>query len=126
MHMVRSDDPLFAGFGEIYFSITNPGVVKGWHRHEEQSNLFSCISGTLMLALYDGRETSPTFGDVQTIVFGDEAHKVVRIPAGVIYSWKNIGSTPALLANLASHPHDPAKSTRFPIDSPDIPHRWGE
>ena len=33
MHMLRSDDPYFERFGEIYFSMVYPGVVKGWHLH---------------------------------------------------------------------------------------------
>ena len=31
MHMLRADDPAFERFGEIYFSLVYPGVVKGWH-----------------------------------------------------------------------------------------------
>src|SRR5262249_13319304 len=33
MHMLRASDPHFKGFGEIYFSVVYPGVVKGWHLH---------------------------------------------------------------------------------------------
>ena len=33
MHMLRSDDPLFEKFGEIYFSTIYPQVIKGWHLH---------------------------------------------------------------------------------------------
>lgn len=28
MHMLRCDDPLFETFGEIYFSVVYPGVIK--------------------------------------------------------------------------------------------------
>ena len=33
MHMMRVDSPLYEKFGEIYFSIAYPGVIKGWHEH---------------------------------------------------------------------------------------------
>ena len=29
MHMLRADEPYFEQFGEIYFSVVYPGVVKG-------------------------------------------------------------------------------------------------
>ena len=29
LHMLRTDAPHFAGFGEVYFSVVNPGVIKG-------------------------------------------------------------------------------------------------
>ena len=32
-HMLSEDDAAFERFGEIYFSLVYPGVVKGWHRH---------------------------------------------------------------------------------------------
>ena len=35
MHMLRSDDDLFKKFGEVYFSIVNPSVIKGWKKHSE-------------------------------------------------------------------------------------------
>lgn len=125
LHMVREDETsLFSRFGELYFSITNPGVVKGWHRHGRQHNIFSCVRGTLRLALFDGRSGSPSNGAVQVLEFGEGHHKIVRIPAGVTYGWKNIGVTPALLVNLASEKHDPADATRVPIDSPEVPYRW--
>jgi dTDP-4-dehydrorhamnose 3,5-epimerase len=124
-HMVRADDTeFFTRFGEIYFSITNPGVVKGWHRQAVQTNLFSCVLGILRLALYDDREVSPTHGELQLIDCGDGARKLIRVPPGVIYGWQNRGRVPAILANCASHPHDPAQSEKFDPASGRVPHVW--
>jgi dTDP-4-dehydrorhamnose 3,5-epimerase len=116
-HMVRSDDAVFAGCGEVYFSATNPGVVKDWHIHDEQTSVISCISGTLTLALHD-----PKTGASMTLTFGDGDRKVVRIPSGVAYTWRNNSSAPAMIANCASHVHDPAKSRKIPFS--EVPHEW--
>ena len=35
MHMLRSSDPHFQEFGEIYFSWIYPDVIKSWHKHTE-------------------------------------------------------------------------------------------
>jgi dTDP-4-dehydrorhamnose 3,5-epimerase len=124
-HMVRADDAdFFSRFGEIYFSITNPGVVKAWHRQRIQTNLLSCISGVLQLALYDGREGSPTRGALQLIDFGDAARKLVRVPPGVTYGWRNPGERPAILANCASHAHDPSQVEKIDPASGLVPHAW--
>ena len=37
LHMLREDDPAFERFGEIYFSLVYPGVVKGWHLHKRMT-----------------------------------------------------------------------------------------
>jgi dTDP-4-dehydrorhamnose 3,5-epimerase len=124
-HMVRSDESeLFVGFGEIYFSFTNPGVVKGWHVQVEQTNLLSCVCGRLRLVLHDARSGSPTAGETAEIRFSDGDRKVVRVPPGIVYGWKNEGDAPAILANCASHPHDPAGSRKIPIASAEVPYVW--
>lgn len=33
MHMLRADDPHVTEFGEIYFSVIYPGIIKRWHVH---------------------------------------------------------------------------------------------
>ena len=33
MEMLRCDDPIFKGFGQVYLTTAYPGVVKAWHYH---------------------------------------------------------------------------------------------
>ena len=63
MHMLRADDPHFIGFGEIYFSVVYPGVVKGWHLHQKMTLNYAVVTGMIKLVLYDERPESPTRGD---------------------------------------------------------------
>jgi len=111
-HMLRSDEKLFSGFGEVYVSTTNPGVFKGWHVHDEQTSVLSCVSGGLTLGLYDLRE-GPAHGESMTVAFGDGKRKVVSIPPGVAYAWKNKGKKVAILVNCASHPHNSKRSRKI-------------
>ena len=121
-HMLKLGDGFFQSFGEMYFSIINPGVIKGWHKQFEQTNIFSCIKGKIRLVLYDKREGSPTFGAFQEIVFGDGERKIVLIPSNITYGWKCISDEPAMIANLATQVHDPAKAIKLGLQ--DIPYRW--
>lgn len=115
-HMLRCDEAeFFSGFGEIYFSFINPGVIKGWHRHSEQTSAVSCVRGHIQLMVYDGRR-------LQEIRIGPGDRKLVVIPPGVLYGWKNLGNEPAILANCASHPYDPAKSEKLPLNA--VPCTW--
>ena len=45
MEMMRSDDPFFQKFGQCYLSVVYPGVVKGWHYHEKQTDHFVIVKG---------------------------------------------------------------------------------
>jgi dTDP-4-dehydrorhamnose 3,5-epimerase len=40
MEMLRSDDPIFQKFGQVYVTTCYPGVVKAWHYHKKQDDNF--------------------------------------------------------------------------------------
>ena len=44
-HMLRRDSAHFIEFGEIYFSIAFPGIIKGWHEHTKQIQNYAVIDG---------------------------------------------------------------------------------
>ena len=80
MHMLRRDDPGFAQFGEIYFSLVYPGVVKGWHLHSRMTLNYAVPVGMVKLVCYDERADSPTRGAVQEIHLGELNYVLVTIP----------------------------------------------
>lgn len=124
MHMLRADAPHFERFGEIYFATAYPGVIKAWHLHSRQTQNYVVISGMAKIVLYDGRDGSPTHGEVQELFIGEENYQLVRIPPGIYNGWKCIGTKTALLANCATETHEPGEMSRLDPFSPDIPYKW--
>ncbi len=124
MHMLRSDDPYFERFGEIYFSMVYPGVVKGWHLHRLMTLNYAVVTGMIKLVLFDDRDSSPTRGEIQEIFMGEQNYVLVKIPPQVWNGFKGIGSVPAIVANCATLPHDPGEILRMdPFNNP-IPYDW--
>jgi dTDP-4-dehydrorhamnose 3,5-epimerase len=124
MHMLRSDDPHFEKFGEIYFSTIYPGVIKGWHLHKEMTLNYAVLYGTIKLVLYDDRIDSPSRGEVMELFVGDGNYVLVTIPPMVWNGFKGVGSQPAIVANCSTLPHDPTEIVRLdPVDN-QIPYRW--
>lgn len=125
MHMLRRNDPWFAEFGEIYFSVVFPDAIKAWHLHTRMTLNYAVPSGRIKLVLYDDREGSPTRGEVQEIFTGEDAsYALVTVPPGVWNGFKGIGTAPAIVANCATIPHDPDEIVRMDPFSPKIPYRW--
>jgi len=124
LHMLRADDPHFQKFGEIYFSTVYPGVVKGWHVHSRMTLNYTVISGMIKLVLYDPRP-GPTRGQIMELFLGDGNYQLVRVPPGVINGFKGVGTEPAIVANCATEPHDPAEISRIDPSDPSIPYDWG-
>ena len=62
MHMLRADSPFFMGFGEIYFSIINPGAVKAWKRHLKVTQHLAVPVGKIRLVIFDSAKTRQAAG----------------------------------------------------------------
>jgi dTDP-4-dehydrorhamnose 3,5-epimerase len=123
-HMLRSDDPLFEAFGEVYFSWVNPGKVKAWHLHRQMTLNYTCPYGSVTLVLYDERPGSPTRGNVMELVLSPEQYRLVKVPPGVWNGFSCGALYPSLVCNCATIPHDPAEIVRLPPDDPSFPYDW--
>jgi dTDP-4-dehydrorhamnose 3,5-epimerase len=124
MHMLRCDDPHFEEFGEIYFSVVYPGVVKAWHLHKRMTLNYACVTGMIKLVLYDDRDNSKTKGELQEVFLGESNYALVKVPPGIWNGFKGVGTTPAIVANCATLVHDPQEIVRLnPFDN-HIPYDW--
>ena len=124
MHMLRRDAPVFTEFGEIYFSVANPGAIKGWNRHRRMILNYAVPHGRILLVLFDERTGSATAGRIQEITLGDGNYNLVTIPPMIWTGFKGLGDEPAMVANCATLPHDPEEVERRALDDPSIPYRW--
>jgi dTDP-4-dehydrorhamnose 3,5-epimerase len=123
-HMLKSTDPHFVNFGEIYFSTIYPGIVKGWHRHSDMTLNYACIFGRIKLVLYDERESSPTKGTIVEVYLGPDNYSLVVVPSDVWNGFKGMSEPYAIIANCCTHPHDPSRSTRLDPFNNHIPYNW--
>ena len=124
IHMLKSTDPHFAQFGEIYFSCAWPGTIKAWHIHKWMTLNNAVISGRAKLVMFDLREGSPTKGELQEIFFGDDNYCLVQIPPGIANGYKAYGDRMVILANCATMPHDPDEIIHIDPYTQDIPYDW--
>lgn len=125
MHMLRASDPHFTGFGEIYFSVVYPGVIKGWHLHRQMVLNYAVPVGRIKMVLFDPREGSPTRGELQEIFLGPDSYHLVQVPAGVWNGFKGIGTEPAMVANCSSIEHHPDEIVRMdPLHNDVIVYDW--
>ena len=124
MHFMRCDDPDFVGFGEVYFSMVFPGVVKGWHLHKVMTLNYTVPVGIIKLVLYDAREDSPTRGQLMELFIGEGNYSRVTVPPGVWNGFKDLGTNPSIVCNCASHPYDPSEIVRMSPTDGMIPYSW--
>jgi dTDP-4-dehydrorhamnose 3,5-epimerase len=125
LHMLRCDSPLFNKFGEIYFSVVLPGVVKAWKRHRAMTQHHAVPMGQIRLVLYDDRGQSASHGLLEEYTVGRPDHySLIRIPPLIWYGFQGLAATPSLVANFTDLPHDPTEVEHLTKDSPSIPYIW--
>ena len=126
MEMLRRDEPMFEKFGQVYVTTCYPGVVKGWHYHQKQSDNMVVIKGMAKVVLYDQREDSPTKGLVNEFFIGEDNPMLISIPRLVLHGFKAYGSEPAYVVNTVTEPYNHEQPDEFRIDpfDNDIPYDW--
>ncbi len=124
LHMLRSTDAHFRGFGEIYFTTIYRDVVKGWHRHRDMTLNYACLHGRVKVAVFDDRPDSPTRGSLMEVFLGPDSHSLVVIPPGLWNGMKGMSDPDALVANCATHTHDPSRTDRADPFGDLVPYDW--
>jgi dTDP-4-dehydrorhamnose 3,5-epimerase len=124
--ILRVDDPEFQKFGQVYITTAHPGIIKGWHCHEIQTDHFCLIKGRAIFALYDARSDSATQGQVDVIECSEDHPQLIVIPPRVYHGFKNTGTVDAICLNCPTEPYnadDPDEQRLDPFDS-SIPFDW--
>jgi dTDP-4-dehydrorhamnose 3,5-epimerase len=128
MEILRSDDDVFEKFGQCYCTTVRSGVVKAWHYHEKQSDNFAVVSGMAKVGLYDGREDSPTNGEVMEIFAGIHNPVLIHIPPMVRHGFKGIGEGEAVIVNCPTELYNYEQPDELRVDphGGEIPYDWAQ
>jgi dTDP-4-dehydrorhamnose 3,5-epimerase len=119
MHMLKSTDPAFETFGEIYFSTVYPGVVKAWHKHTIKTVNLTVVHGLVRFVTYSPDER------LEQHFIGPENYKLITIPPGIWYGFQGIGQETAIIADCATHPFNESEQLTLDSHSENIPFAWG-
>ncbi len=128
MELLRSDEPIFERFGQVYVTVCKPRIVKGWHYHKVQTDHFVCLQGQAKVVLYDARKQSKTFGKINEFVFGWHNPLMIKIPTYVYHGFTAVGDKDAMILNISTEVYryqDPDEYRASPFSS-EIPYDWGD
>jgi dTDP-4-dehydrorhamnose 3,5-epimerase len=124
--ILREDDHLLAHFGQTSFTKTYPGVIKAFHWHEQQDDLWYVADGMARVVLHDRRPASPSRGVTQVVYAGEDNPVLIYIPIGVAHGYQVLGHKPVLLFYHVTQAYDPKTpdEMRIPFDDPEIGFDW--
>lgn len=124
--VVRDDENLLSHFGQLSWSTSYPGVIKAFHYHEEQDDLWFFPSGNAQVVLYDLREHSSSKGETNVHYMGENNPSILLIPKGVAHGYRVLGEKPATVVYCTTKSYNPSNpdEKRIPWDDKEINFDW--
>jgi len=125
--VLRDDEKLMKKFGQSTFTKTHPGVIKAFHWHKKQDDLWFIFDGDAQVVLYDLRKDSLTYKKTQIIYAGEEDLKLIIIPKGIAHGYRVLGKKPVKMIYYTTESYDPKNpdEERMPFDDQEIGFDWG-
>jgi len=102
--ILRSDwsDVIKDPIVQANYSLSYPGVVRAWHRHERgQVDHFLCIGGSIKICAYEDASA-----EVDEIISSSESLQLVRIPGNYWHGFSVVGDSPASLIYFVNRLYD--------------------
>ena len=126
MEILRDDDELLKRFGQASLSKSYPGVIKAFHYHKRQDDIWIFPVGNAQVVLHDMREDSPTKGATNVFYLGEDNPQIVVIPVGVAHGYRVLGNTPAVIVYFTTESYDPKNPDEYRVawDDPSIGFDW--
>ncbi len=109
---------------QVSVSETKPGIVKAFHLHRLQSDLFCPLSGRFRIVLLDARPESSTVAHGYSIDTDEANPFLLHIPPGVAHGYQVLGNENAKMLYVMNREYDPADEVRFDWDDPKVGFPW--
>lgn len=126
MEVLRDDDEFLKKFGQFSMSMSYPGVIKAFHYHKRQDDLWFFPKGNAQVVLVDMREDSPTYKEINVHCMGENNPIMVLIPVGVAHGYRVLGNEPAIITYVTTESYNPSDPDeyRIPWNDPSIGFDW--
>ena len=124
--IVKFKEETFKEIKQTSYTETYPGVIKAFHWHKKQYDIWFPVKGSIQAVLYDLRENSSTFKQTQVIYAGEDNPLLILIPPKVAHGYRVLGDKTAGLFYHTSEVYnsDNPDEERIAFDDKNINFGW--
>mgnify|MGYP006077216303 CR=1 FL=1 len=97
---------------EIYFSTIQHESIRAWKCHTQMTINLSVVSGSIKIAMIDGRKNSTSYLSIDEIILSQSPYFRLTIPPGIWYGFLGLTSPDSIICNIADLAHDPKEIMR--------------
>ena len=114
--ILKENDPFFKNIKQTTYTESFPGVIKAFHYHKTQDDIWFVSRGLAQIVLHDLRQISKTSKETQVIYSGDDNPLLIFIPRGVAHGYRVLGNEKVGLFYHTTESYDPENPDEFRID----------
>jgi dTDP-4-dehydrorhamnose 3,5-epimerase len=124
--IIKDGEETFHEVKQTSYTETQPGVIKAFHWHKKQWDVWFVVRGMAQVVLHDLRDDSSTRGETQVIFAGADNPVLISIPPGVAHGYRVIGNEKVALFYHTSEAYNPESpdEERIDFDDPSIGFDW--
>ena len=113
-HALKSSDHNYCGFGEVYYSLINKDIIKGWKYHTSMTMNLTVPIGLIQFVIYDG-------AIFNSYKIGSDNYKLLTIKPCYWVAFKGLAEV-NLLTNIANIEHDDQEAKNKKLE--EIEYDW--
>jgi len=121
--LIRSDGDYYYPFAMCYYSVTQKGVIRAWHRHPKtkQTDTFIVIQGMAKVCVYDEKTK-----ELNEHFIGEDNMVALTIDGSNWHGFKAISDKPVILLNFPDKVYDYKNpdEERLEYNTNKIPYSW--
>jgi dTDP-4-dehydrorhamnose 3,5-epimerase len=122
--VIKFGEETFHEVKQTSYTETLPGVIKAFHWHKKQWDVWFVLKGLAQVVLYDCRADSKTKGETQVFICGADNPLLISIPPGVAHGYRVLGNERVGLLYHTSEAYDPKEPDEFRISFDDAKINW--
>lgn len=126
IEILKFGEETYSEIKQTSYTETYPGVIKAFHWHRRQTDIWCVIKGMAQVVLYDMREGSITKGITDVFHAGQDNRILISIPPGVAHGYRVLGNEPVALLYHTTQAYDANNldEERIPWNDPAIGFDW--
>ena len=111
---------------QVFQIILSPGSISAWHVHQFTTDRIFINQGLIKIVLYDARQDSPTYDQINEFCFGTARPALVIVPPGVWHGVQNISTEVSSLLNIVdkAYMYDDPDHWSLPVGTSKIPYSF--
>jgi dTDP-4-dehydrorhamnose 3,5-epimerase len=124
--ILKEGEEVFKEIKQATYTESYPGVIKAFHWHKKQWDVWFVAGGMAQIVLHDLRKDSPTHKQTDVFYFGDDNRQVLLIPPGVAHGYRVLGKKRVRLIYFVSEKYnlESPDEERIPFDDKEINFDW--